>query len=186
MQFEGFHIRQLTDADAENYFSLVDRNRKRLEDFFAGTVARNKTIQDTRIFISDITEKAAKKIYFPFVIIDAAQNLVGYVDVKSIDWNIPKAELGFFIDAGYEGKGIISRAVAKIVEHCFETLKMKKLFLRTHEKNTGSRRVAEKNGFILEGIIKSDYKTTSGVIVDLMYYGLLESEYAARSALLNA
>jgi ribosomal-protein-alanine N-acetyltransferase len=37
--------------------------------------------------------------------------------------------------------------------------------------------VAEKNGFILEGIIRSDYKTTSGVVVDLMYYGLLKSEY---------
>jgi RimJ/RimL family protein N-acetyltransferase len=54
---------------------------------------------------------------------------------------------------------------------------MKKLFLRTHEKNIASRRVAEKNGFVMEGIIRNDYKTTSGVVVDLMYYGLLKSEF---------
>jgi ribosomal-protein-serine acetyltransferase len=108
------------------------------------------------------------------------------MDIKSIDWNIPKAELGFFIDENYEGKGIISIAVSKVVEHCFETLKMKKLFLRTHEKNIGSRKVAEKNGFTVEGIIRSDYKTTRGVIVDLMYYGLLESEYNTQQQLTAA
>lgn len=176
MQFDGFHIRLLNGGDAENYFALIDRNRKRLEDFFAGTVAKNKSLEGTRAFISDVTEKAEKKIYFPFVIVDSTtQNIIGYTDIKSIDWNIPKAELGFFIDEQYEGKGIVSKALSKMVEHCFESLKMKKLFLRTHEKNIGSRRVAEKNGFVVEGIIRSDYKTTSGVIVDLMYYGLLNS-----------
>ena len=178
MQFDGFQIRPLSSNDAENYFLLVDKNRKRLEDFFAGTVSKNKTITDTHAFINDVTERAGKKIYFPFVIVDlATQKPIGYVDIKSIDWNIPKAELGFFIDEHYEGKGIISNAVSKMMEHCFKTLQIKKLFLRTHEKNTGSRKVAEKNGFILEGIIRSDYKTTSGVVVDLMYYGLLKSEY---------
>ena len=178
MTFDHFHIRLLNSDDAENYFSLIDRNRKRFEDFFAGTVAKNKSLDGSRTFISELTEKVEKKIYFPFVIVDTAtNNLVGYVDIKSIDWNVPKAELGFFIDEQYGGKGIISKAVSRIIEHCFDTLHMKKLFLRTHEKNTGSRRVAEKNGFTMEGVIRSDYKTTSGVIVDLMYYGLLKSEF---------
>lgn len=181
MTFDRYHIRLLHSADAENYFALIDRNRKRLEDFFAGTVSKNKTISDTQTFIADVTEKATKKIYFPFVIVDTAiQKPVGYTDIKSIDWNIPKAEMGFFIDENYEGKGIVSKAVSKIIEHCFETLQMKKLFLRTHEKNIASRKVAEKNGFTVEGIIKCDYKTTSGVMVDLMYYGLLKSEFDTR------
>ena len=178
MDFDTYHIRPLSADDAENYFDLINHNRKRLEDFFAGTVAKNKSLEDTHKFITDISEKRERKIYFPFVITETTtKSLIGYTDIKSIDWNVPKAELGFFIEEHYEGKGIVSKAVSKIVEHCFKTLQMKKLFLRTHEKNISSRRVAEKNGFVIEGIIRSDYKTTSGVIVDLLYYGLLKSEY---------
>src|SRR5688572_6096114 len=107
MNFDHYSIRPLHTNDAEDYFTLIDKNRKRLEDFFAGTVAKNKTIIDTQLFIADVLEKAEKKIYFPFVIVDTeTQKLIGYTDIKSIDWNIPKAELGFYVDENYEGKGI--------------------------------------------------------------------------------
>jgi len=177
MHFDEFLIRPVNSVDTELFFSLVDRNRKRLEDFFAGTVARNKNINDTRIFISEIIDKSENRKYFPFVIQDTTtQALAGFIDIKNLDWNIPKAEVGFFIDENYEGRGIITKAVAKIRDYCFDFLKIKKLFLRTHEKNTGTRKVAEKNGFILEGVIRCDYKTTSGVIVDLMYYGQINPQ----------
>jgi ribosomal-protein-serine acetyltransferase len=174
MKFDNYLIRQISSDDVQAYFNLIDNNRERLEHFFAGTVSRNKSIEDTRSFIASILERAEKNSYFPFVIIDtASQSLIGYTDVKSIDWTIPKAELGFFIDEKYQGKGIITKAVGKITEHCFDQLKIKKLFLRTHKDNTGSKTVAEKNGFEVEGIIRSDYKTTNGTIVDLIYYGRL-------------
>jgi ribosomal-protein-serine acetyltransferase len=177
MTFENYSIRPISSNDSQAYFTLVDNNRKRLEHFFAGTVAKNRTPEDTRSFIVSILEREEKKLYFPFVIIDElSKNLIGYIDVKSVDWNIPKAELGFFIDEKYEGKGIVTKAVGLIADHCFREFKMKKLFLRTHKANTGSKRVAEKNGFEVEGVIRCDYKTTSGEIVDLIYYGRLNED----------
>jgi RimJ/RimL family protein N-acetyltransferase len=50
------------------------------------------------------------------------------------------------------------------------------VFLRTHESNVGSRKVAERNGFKVEGIIRKDYKTTKGEIVDLLYYGKIAGD----------
>jgi RimJ/RimL family protein N-acetyltransferase len=55
----------------------------------------------------------------------------------------------------------------------FEEHKFKKLFLRTHPTNLAARKIAEKCGFEVEGIIKRDYKTTSGELIDLVYYGRL-------------
>lgn len=174
MKFDNYLLRLVNSNDVQAYFDLVDINRKRLEDFFAGTVAKNKSMEDTGTFIAEVIEKAAKKTYFPFVIIDkSTQRMIGYADIKNIDWNIPKAELGYFIDKDYEGKGITTKALSKIIEYCFEVLQIRKIFLRTHESNISSRKVAEKNGFRVEGNIRSDYKTTSGVIIDVMYYGLL-------------
>jgi RimJ/RimL family protein N-acetyltransferase len=175
MQFKEYIIRPINSDDVQSFFTLVETNRKRLEDFFAGTVSKNKNLDATKAFIEEIIEKAEKRTYFPFAIIhNSTPGIVGYVDIKNIDWNIPKAELGCFIDEKYEGKGVSTEAVSKIIEYCFDVLQFNKLFLRTHETNTGSRKIAEKNGFEVEGIIRKDYKTTSGELVDLIYYGLLK------------
>ena len=177
MKFDNYLLRPIEKKDVQGYFELIDNNRKRLEDFFAGTVAKNRSLEDTRIFVPEVIQKAAGRTYFSFVIIDTITNtIVGYTDIKNIDWNIPKAEIGYFIDKDYESKGIISKAVTKIIEYCFNELKLRKIFLRTHESNIGSIRIAEKHGFQQEGIIRSDYKTTSGKIIDVIYYGLLKKD----------
>jgi ribosomal-protein-serine acetyltransferase len=171
---EQFLVRPLAETDGAGFFKLISENRERLEDFFAGTVSRNKTPEETSVFISDVIEKAKNRTYFPFVIADIESGaFAGFIDIKSIDWNVPKAELGYFIDRNFERKGIITNAVSIIIKHCFEELGFNKLFLRTHESNAASKTVAEKNGFEREGLIRRDYKTTRGVVVDLVYYGLL-------------
>jgi len=100
---------------------------------------------------------------------------VGFIDLKNINWNIPKTEIGYFVNRDDEGKGISSNALKMIIGFCFNELKMSKLFLRTTKSNLGSQRVAEKNGFEKEGFVKRDYKTASGEIVDLLYYGLINN-----------
>jgi ribosomal-protein-serine acetyltransferase len=163
MRFDHYIIRQLQPDDLEQYFSLIDRNRKRLEDFFAGTVAITRTLEETKSHLEDVISKASKKHYCPFVVIDEnSHKIISSIQVKNFDWNVPKAELGYYIDKAYEGKGIVTKATAMIISYCFRELELAKLFIRTHEANAGSRKVAEKNGFILEGTIRKDYKTTSG------------------------
>lgn len=172
MEFDHFLVRPIRTDDLDGYYRLIDTNRPRLEDFFAGTVSKTRDREQTRNFISDNLAKAEKRTYFPFVVVDKTnEEIIGYVDVKSIDWSIPKAELGYFIDSRYEGEGISTKAVAAVTDHCFNELGMNKLFLRTHSENTGSRKVAERNGFEVEGLIRRDYKTTKGAVVDLVYYG---------------
>jgi ribosomal-protein-serine acetyltransferase len=176
MQFGNYSIRLLTTADTAAYFQVVEKNRKRLEDFFTGTVSRTKTLEDTSAFIADILQRAADRLYFPYIIIDNTNNAIaGFLDLKNIDWSIPKSELGCYIDEDYAGKGITTGAFAVFCNYCFEEYKFGKLFLRTHHSNTAARRVAEKCGFEVEGTIRRDYKTTSGEIVDLIYYGRLSN-----------
>jgi ribosomal-protein-serine acetyltransferase len=178
VRFAHFLLRPITSADAGAFFQLIDRNRPRLEDFFAGTVAVTRTLEATRTHVTTMLAKAEAGSYFAFALEDARSGaMAGFVDIKNIDRSIPKAELGAFMDAAYEGQGVATQALEAIVRHGFDELGFDKLLLRTHESNTGSRRVAEKNGFVLEGTIRKDYRTTNGRVVDLMYYGRVrESE----------
>lgn len=177
MTFDQYSIRLLTIDDLEDYFNLIARNRKRLEDFFAGTVAMTQTFEDTRTHLKDVVAKSETKEYFPFVVVDSNSNKsIASIQVKSVDWSVAKAELGYYVDQNYENKGIATKAVSLIIDHCFKDLKLAKLYIRTHKVNVPSIKIAESNGFKLEGIIRQDYKTTSGKLVDLLYYGLLNYE----------
>ena len=98
------------------------------------------------------------------------------MDIKNIDWNIPKAEVGYFIDAGYKRKGISGKALNLLIDFAAKELGMRKLLIRTHTANVAAKALAEKCGFTEEGIIRSDYKTSKGELVDLVYYGLVISE----------
>jgi RimJ/RimL family protein N-acetyltransferase len=130
MTFDHFSIRLLEISDLEKYFSLVENNRKRLEDFFTGTVSRTKTFEETAQFLMELIQKRDNKLYYPFVIENMeTKGLVGFIDVKNIDWNIPKAELGFYIDKDFAGKGITTKAFSLVVDYIFNHFGFTKLFL---------------------------------------------------------
>jgi len=172
MQFENYKISLLEINQSELFFNLIDVNRERLEDFFAGTVAKTKTLEATIDYCKEIIQKINDKDYFPYMITDVSCNkMIGLIDVKNIDWNVPKAELGAFIDKNYENKGVITKASTLVVDHLIDKYQFKKLLCRANNRNRGSISVILKNGFELEGTIRNDYRTTKGDIVDLNYYG---------------
>jgi RimJ/RimL family protein N-acetyltransferase len=140
-------------------------------------VSRTRDINETKIFLSELIEKRDLKQYYPFILIDnSTNNFVAFIDLKNVDWSIPKTEIGCFTDEKYAGKGFTTKAIKHFIEFCFEHFKFKKIFLRTHNSNKVAQSLALNCGFELEGTIRMDYKTTSGEIVDLMYYGLCEED----------
>ncbi|WP_299124462.1 GNAT family protein [uncultured Winogradskyella sp.] len=172
MIFDNFKIDLLQPNEGEELFNLIDNNRARLEDFFAGTVSKTRTLEDTLAYGVEIQKRINFISYLPYMITDVNTNkFIGLVDVKNIDMNVPKAELGSFIDEDYEGRGIVSKATNLVIDHIIVEYKFIKLLCRANSRNKGSIAVILKNGFELEGTIRKDYRTTKGEIVDLNYYG---------------
>lgn len=172
MTFDNYKISLLGVNDGHAFFELIDSNRQRLEDFFAGTVSKTRTLEDTLGYCDEMQKRITAISYLPFMITDIKKNkFIGLVDVKNIDMNVPKAEIGSFIDKHYEGKGIISKATNLVILHIVKDYKFIKLLCRANSRNKGSIAVILKNGFELEGTIRKDYRTTTGEIVDLNYYG---------------
>lgn len=177
LQFENYIIRPLELSDLKLYFDLVEKNRKRLEDFFTGTVSRTKNLNDTEDFLTELIAKRSLKQYYPFVLVDNTTNrFVAFFDLKNMDWSIPKTEIGCYADEEIAGKGITIKAMKIFLDYCFAHFRFKKIFLRTHHTNKAANAIALKCGFEIEGNIRMDYKTTSGAIVDLIYYGKIRPE----------
>jgi RimJ/RimL family protein N-acetyltransferase len=79
------------------------------------------------------------------------------------------AEVGYWLGEDYWGKDIVSSALKCIVEYGFNELNLERIFAVPLEQNIASRRVLEKNGFILEGILRKSVIKSSKIYNQALY-----------------
>lgn len=96
--------------------------------------------------------------------------LVGKGGLHTIDWRIPKFELGYWIRTSCTRRGYGAEAAAGLVELARSRLGARRLEITCDARNAASRRVAEKNGFGLEGILRHARRDTSGELADACVY----------------
>ena len=82
------------------------------------------------------------------------------------------AEIGYLLITEKWSQGIMTEAVGQICNLAFSSLDIIRITGLVYEPNSGSRRVLEKNGFILEGILKHAV-VKDGSIYNLCIYGKL-------------
>ena len=66
------------------------------------------------------------------------------------------AELCFWIGEPFWRQGITTKAVRWMVNYGFNTMKLKRIYADVLEYNEGSKNVLLKNGFVLDGVLKSN------------------------------
>ncbi|MDT8862790.1 GNAT family N-acetyltransferase [Alkalihalobacillus sp. MEB130] len=79
-----------------------------------------------------------------------------------INWEVPKFEIGYWIDSRYSGKGYITEAVQEISHFAFTELRARRIEIRCDSKNEKSRKVPERLGFDLEGVLRNDAMSADG------------------------
>lgn len=99
------------------------------------------------------------------------EQLVGNISFNSINRKVQKVEIGYWLSSEYQGKGIVSKSVTKLIELAFTELDMKKVQISAAVNNQSSRNVCERLGFNLEGILTRS-ENLNGRVVDHAVYGL--------------
>jgi ribosomal-protein-alanine N-acetyltransferase len=90
-----------------------------------------------------------------------------------------RAEIGYLLDPGQGGKGLMHEAMGAVLECGFERYRFHSIEAVTDPRNTASRRVLERRGFVLEGLFKENY-FAHGEFLDSAVYSLLRSAYEPR------
>jgi RimJ/RimL family protein N-acetyltransferase len=91
-----------------------------------------------------------------------------------INWDVPKFEIGYWIDTRYSGKGYITEAVEAITNFAFDVLGAKRVEIRCDSKNVKSRAVPERLGFQLEGILRNDGMSVDHELRDTCIYAIVK------------
>jgi RimJ/RimL family protein N-acetyltransferase len=181
MKFTNWKIDRPNDIRSDEFYELIRSNANRIGKTFPVTVAACSDLKQTSEFISDAIEKEknGEGYYFYLRNLESAK-LIGYVCIKKIDLKIRKCELAYFVDVDFEGQGITTEAICRVIDFCFSELNMNKINICTSLDNIGSQRIATKHGFQQEGTLREEFKNGDGILEDINYYGLLKSEYNER------
>lgn len=109
------------------------------------------------------------------------QELVAMGGLTGLDGDTLKAELYIFVNPTIQLKGIGTQATRLLCDYGFSNMGLNKIFLITNEDNIAAQKVYEKCGFVKEGQLRNEYKTSEGIFMDRIYYGLLKSEWNANN-----
>lgn len=98
-------------------------------------------------------------------VIEADGVPVGLIGLLSIDGRNQRAEYYISMgEAAYKGKGIAKEASWLLLKYGFEELGLNRIYLYTEVGNTAARRLFERVGFIKEGVLRQDVRS-SGVVL---------------------
>jgi ribosomal-protein-serine acetyltransferase len=176
---DGVVVRTFTPDDDAELFALIDANRGRLRPWMFWEPA-TKQVSDTRVWIeaclASQTDIEGNGIY-----VDGT--LAGGIGL-SIDPIGNSGEIGYWLGADHEGRGIVTRACARFLDFSFDELRLHRISLSAAVENARSRAVATRLGMREEGVQRDGCRVADGYL-DLVWYGILEDEWRARRGSLD-
>jgi hypothetical protein len=97
---------------------------------------------------------------------------VGGSGLHAFDWAVPKCETGYWLRAGYQGRGLAVEAVNAITTWALETLGMRRIEALPDDENLASCRVCERAGYALEGVLRNDRAAPDGTLRNTRIYAI--------------
>ena len=99
-----------------------------------------------RSLVRRLERSARRGTNLPFVI-EVDGRFAGQVSVNNIVRGSAQfASVGYWIDQQFAGRGVMPRAVAMVIDHCFDAAGLHRIEVCIRPENTNSLRVVEKLG----------------------------------------
>jgi RimJ/RimL family protein N-acetyltransferase len=90
-----------------------------------------------------------------FAVVDGDGEFLGLALVPRIEREARTAELGYIVASSARGRGVATAALELLTEWAFRELEALRLELLITHTNDASKRVAERNGYRREGVLRS-------------------------------
>jgi ribosomal-protein-alanine N-acetyltransferase len=138
-------LRPLAAADADEWRRARQRNAAWLVPWDAtvppGGEARPASFKS---LVRRLSKQARQGTTYPFAI-DVDRRFAGQVTVNNIvRGSAMFASVGYWLDREYAGRGVMPRAVALVIDHCFTTAGLHRIEIAIRPENSNSLRVVEK------------------------------------------
>lgn len=103
------------------------------------------------------------------------REFLGFVALVRYDAEGREGEIGYIVAPAARGRGVAGRAVRLLTDWCLRVVGLERLELRIDIANVASVRVAERLGYVCDGVLRSAH-FKQGLRVDLAVYSRLPGD----------
>jgi ribosomal-protein-alanine N-acetyltransferase len=174
----AIRLRPISSRDRRDWREVRQRNVAWLQPWDAtappGSRPRPKTFG---AMVRGMLRSARAGQQLPFVV-EVDGRFVGQITVNNIIRGSAQfASVGYWIDERVAGRGIMPRAVAMVVDHCFGPVGLHRIEVAIRPENHASLRVVDKLGIPLVGLAPR-YLHIDGDWRDHLLFGITREEAA--------
>lgn len=170
-------MRSWTAEDAPAHFLAVEENRAHLQPWLPW--AERSTKPEHSLQYIQLTQALAAKGEAIHLGIFYEGRVIGGAGLHDCNVSVRSASVGYWITKDFEGQGIMRRCLSRMLDFAFDSWNLQRLELRCAAGNVRSAALAQRLGFVQEGILRRAY-SRQGVAEDLLVMGLLCEEWEAQ------
>jgi RimJ/RimL family protein N-acetyltransferase len=136
------------------------------------------TPADARAWLSQTGQSWSDGAGAPFAVVEGPSGrLLGGIGIRWTDRINRIGEVGYWVREDARGRGVTTRALRLLTDWALEAAGCERLVLRADTKNVPSLRVAERAGFVREGVERAArFSARQGHRVDFAVYSRLPAD----------
>ena len=174
---ERLNLKPYTELDAESFCELLAANRDHLRRNFPELTKNLFTVAEARSYFESCSSQwNAGKTYCFAIWTRVPRRLIGQLKVKNVNWQIPSAELSYFIGRAFLRRGYATEAMTAVMRVAFEELSFNRVQVRIIASNTASLRLAQKLHMRHEGLHRNAFRCGYGELHDVHYYAFTRND----------
>jgi len=104
---------------------------------------------------------------------------LGGTGLHRIDWAVRRFEIGYWIRADAEGKGLVTETVRLVAGLAFGPLKANRVIIRCATTNHRSSAIPRRLGFRHEGVLFNDGIRDDGSLYDIDLFSMVPEQWLA-------
>jgi RimJ/RimL family protein N-acetyltransferase len=147
-----------------------------------------RTPTDIRRWVHDLLERAQGGTDLPFAVVHLASGRIAgatrYMDIRPKDRGLEIG--GTWYGTDFQRTIVNTESKYLLLRKAFEDLKCIRVQLKTDSRNVRSQRAIERIGGVQEGMLRNHMILPDGTIRHSIYYSILDSEWPAVKAHLEA
>jgi ribosomal-protein-serine acetyltransferase len=171
---DGIELRRVSTADCASLYAAIDRNRARLRAWLPW-LSDEFRLEDLTEFIRQREMDNSARVGLSTNIWFHGE-LCGAIALHAIDARDRNTSIGYWLDAAYEGRGIMTRACRAIVGEGFRQYGLHRIEIRCATGNSRSSSIPQRLGFVEEGILR-EAEWLYDRWVDLKVFSMLEQDW---------
>ena len=162
LRSEKVLVRGFREGDADAQYEAIVESRERLRPWLPW-VDHYASVEDSQDFVIRSRARWLLREDFAVGLFDVTSGrFLGGSGLHPRNWDVGFFEIGYWIRTSAEGNGYVTDAVKLLTDFAIERLNARRVMIRCDVRNTRSAAVAERLGFVREGLLRNDQLDTTG------------------------